>query len=685
VDAAIVRGTRGDEVARMHKRWAIVGLVLVACDGGSIEGTDGGVPPGTDGGSAGGGDAGPMIDGGRFEGDGGAGADHMHPFIYLDDANRTRLRDAMSASTAPAARFRQTVDAQLESGNVYGFEPWYAALAYQVTDDARYCEYAVDETDTFVASEEATIATGARASVAGDSYLEVGPIIGSMATVYDYCFAFLDDTQRARWIAYGNQAVFNVWNPDDAEWGGNAHSWNGWSVNNPANNYYYSFLRATMLLGLATQGENDRSAEWLRMFRETKIEAQLVPMFRRDLNGGGSREGTGYGTALGRLFELYDLWQASTGENIADLTTHARLSLPHFLHTIVPTGDFLVPTGDHSRDSTAAFFDYHRLYLLVLAHLYRDTEEAAVARGFLREGPLPEMENRFMVVYDYLYDSPDLGTAPLSTLYPAYYGDGTGNFYFRSGWSADATLLHMIGGPLTESHAHQDQGSILVYRDQWLAYDLNVESHSGIEDVPTMHNLVRLVRDGATLPQRREREPSVPIALHHEAAFSWAAVDVAPVYGDEDVTRVRRDVVFLKPGAIVVFDRIDVAGGITPIWQLASPNMPSITCARVSLPGETDLDVLRVLPASGIDASVVSYSDAAIRAGHRVELRAPGATTFLNVLSIDGAVTSAAAMGTNGVQVVFDGRTYTISFEDGLTIDGEHFDESIQTLPVRAE
>jgi hypothetical protein len=665
-------------------------IVLAGCDGGSSE-IDAG--PGVDGGLIVR-DAGNGFDAGSFAidagppADGGASADGVHPLVYLNDDNRTRLREAMSSGTAPAVRFRDIVDLQIETGDVYGYEPWFSALAYQVTDDASYCTHAVAMTEEHVVAEEALIAAGERAEVAADSYLYVGPTIGSLALVYDFCREFTSDAQRARWIAYANQAVFNVWHPNDAVWGGVSHTWSGWSIDNPANNYYYSFLRATMLLGLATRGEDAMSGEWLRIFREEKIRDQLVPMFSRDLVGGGSREGTGYGTALMNLFELYDLWQASTGENIAALTTHARLSMIHFLHTVVPTGDYLVPVGDHARDSTAALFDYHRMYLLVLAHLFGGTPDAAVARGFLRDGPLPEMQQRFMFVYDYLDDHPELEARPLSDLHPAYYGTGTGQLYFRSSWDPGATLLHAIAGPFTESHAHEDQGSFLLYSDDWLAYDSNVASHSGIVQDTTVHNLVRLDRDGAPMPQYREREPGRVIALHDDAELSWVALEAAPVYDSADVTRIRRDIVFLKPSTIVVLDRVEVADSVRAVWQLNTPLDASISDEAVTL--GTQLSVLRVSPSPDeIESGVVDYADD-VSSGHRVELRAraPGDATFLNVLSIDGAVVSAIPAGALGTALVLeDGRHATVDLERmWVVVDGVALDliERVDGLPIFA-
>jgi hypothetical protein len=212
-------------------------------------------------------------------GDDGGGPNFQddHPRIYLP-RNRDRL----------VAMVNAIVDIQLESGNIYAFEAWNAALVSQLTGETRYCDAAVEQIDEAVREEESRISGGERAEVANDSYLEVGPRIGDLAIVYDWCFEQASTDQKRRWVAYANQAVWNVWHHEEARWGGEVFEWSGWSVDNPSNNYYYSFLRATMTLGLATRGETPEGQQWIDQFRDTKIRDQLVPTFERDLAGGGA-------------------------------------------------------------------------------------------------------------------------------------------------------------------------------------------------------------------------------------------------------------------------------------------------------------------------------------------------------------------------------------------------------------
>ncbi|MCA9680223.1 MAG: hypothetical protein H6708_05135 [Kofleriaceae bacterium] len=593
----------------------------------------------------------------------------QHPRIYLE-RNRDRLTAALDANAPGVARFRQVVDAQLGGADTYNFQAWFAGLLGQLTGDDRYCTYAVGYIDDFVASEEAAIANGQNPGAAFDSYLEVGPLVGDVMLTYDWCYDATSASQRERWLAYAAQAVWNVWHPSQATWGGRAASWSGWSTDNPSNNYYYSFLRATMLFGLAAHDEHPDAAGWLDFFREQKFQDQLVPTFEGDLTGGGSREGTGYGTSMHRLWELYDLWEGSTGEDLARQTTHTRASMLYLMHAIVPTLDRFAPIGDQSRDSSASLFDYHRNYLQELAYLFRDDALAPHARWVIDNSSVPAMEQTYMAPYDFLYgDQAMTPTAP-DDLKRVYYGPGTGHTFARSSWDADGTWLNAIAGPYTESHAHHDQGSLMLYKGTWLAYDAGVASNSGIRPEEELHNVVRLVQGGSTIRQR-EGTTSATTALHRGAGWVHWAGDVTAAYnGNASVDGVVRELVFIEPDTVVVFDRVSTATGTQQVWQLNTPGQPSVSGARATIStGGHTLEVERLLPA-GATMAVSDWSgDGDVHGGYRLDdTVAGGDQRFLHVLAVDGSVTSSTASDAgsqHGVRLqLADGRTATVRFED---------------------
>jgi hypothetical protein len=586
-----------------------------------------------------------------------------HPRIYMT-ATRDRLAADLASGRPAAMRIKAATDRWVSGKDVYGFQPWHAALLGQLTADATYCAAAVAAVDKTVRDDEAMIATGATPKVANDSYLDVGEVIGNVALVYDWCFDAIDGSRRAAWLAYADQAVWNVWNHDQAKWGDKATPWSGWSVDDPSNNYYYSFLRATMLLGLAAHDEIPTAGGWLIEFHDTKVMGELMPTFNADLVGGGSREGTGYGVSMRRLFELYDVWHASTGEKLADLTPHTRASMLAFMHQIVPTLDRVAPTGDHARDSTAALFDYHRNYLQELISLFPDDPVAPRAQTLLAMSSVPKMDNEFMMAFDLIYENKGVTPQPLEGLGTSYYAPGIGELYARSGWDTHATWVNLIAGPYAQSHAHQDQGSIMIYKDGWLAYDANVDSHSGLHAELDAHSLVRIV-DGTSVEQKNGSISKL-VALHRGPQWLHAAADLSPAYeGKAAVQKVQRELVYLEPDCVVVYDRVATTAGTEQVWQLSVPTTPTINGSRATVTnaGHT-LTIERVGPAQAT-ATVHSFaSDGDFSSGFRLdETIAGGDRRFLHVLWIDGAVVTVTAQGESGVAITFgNGTTATVQF-----------------------
>src|SRR5262249_46140211 len=190
-----------------------------------------------------------------------------------------------------------------------------------------------------------------RPDIASDSYLYVGDGIESLSITYDWMYNLLTPSQRSRWENYAEQAVWNIWNYQNAQWGGHPFPWSGWSVNNPGDNYFYSFIDATMHWALARQ-----SATWMTFLENDRFP--LLVSYFQQLPGGGSREGTGYGVSHRRLFGIYRVWKQATGTDLASQSSHARDSMEYWLHASAPTLDRVAPIGDHARESTGAIYDY---------------------------------------------------------------------------------------------------------------------------------------------------------------------------------------------------------------------------------------------------------------------------------------------------------------------------------------
>jgi len=135
------------------------------------------------------------------------------------------------------------------------------------------------------------------------------------------------------------------------------------------------------------------------------------------------------------------------------------------------------------------------------------------------------------------------------------------------------------------------------------------------------------------------------------------------------VQKLEREVLFLKPNTVVVFDRVQTTTAADADWLLNSPLTAVAAGNAVTFTGaHGTLVATRVLPATAtttLAAWPTLNSD--VSAGHRLAWR--GAGPFLVVLSTDGDVLSAVgndATGQRGVELSLNGgRSATVRFFEG--------------------
>lgn len=534
--------------------------------------------------------------------------------------------------SAQYTRFKNMVDGVVNGGGrPYGFAGADAAYMYRITGQSQYCTLAITIAEEQVTAAEAAINGGGRPAVSGDSYLEVGPMIQDVALAYDWCANQMNSVQRTRWANYANQAIHNVWNYNTATWGGRSYPWSGWSVNNPGNNYYYSFTNATMLWALAS-----RNQYYVDFLRNNKFAA--LRTYFAQLAGGGSREGTGYGTAHMNLFSVYKIWRDSTGEDLANASTHVTDTIRYWAHAIVPTRDRFAPIGDQARDSSAMLFDYHRRLVLEARALSTNEADRALGSFVLNNMSIQIPSQRFGYRHD-LYPAGTSSGLPNEGL--IHHGVGTGHIFARTSWNTDATWMSFVAGPYTESHAHQDQGSFSIYKNSWVAVTPNIASHSGINQGTDIHNLVRFVRGGTTIRQVSHDN----ITAANTSTFSFlsrnnatgeftAEANLTPAYnGNTAIQSWRRNIGFVNKAAtgqrvINITDNFQVTSDTQAIFQVHTVAAPSVSGNIVSAGNMR----MTVIAPSSPSISVVNMSGTGdFSGGYRVEVRGPAGTGQIQV------------------------------------------------------
>lgn len=524
-------------------------------------------------------------------------------------------------------RFVAWVDQALDGTPPYGFTATDAVTVYRVTGQSAYAQLAIATVEAQVSEAEGFIAIGQVPPIAGDQYLESGPWIHDVALVYAWCYPVLTAQQRSRWAAYAEQTVWNLWHHGQASWGGVAHPWPGWGVDDPGNNYHFSFLEATMFWGLASDGPT-----WLALLEDEKLPA--LTAYWAQLSGGGSREGTGYGLALMRLFELYRLWRDSTGVDLGVSSSHLADTIDYWIHATVPTLDRYAPIGDLARESYPWLYDYHRRLVLEARAMAVAPAVRERASWWLHHIAIDEMTSGFNLRHD-LLPAGVTETAPTALVHHAV---GAGHLFARTGWGSDATWMSFVAGRYDQSHAHQDQGSFNLFHGDFLAVSEYVFSHSGIEQGTEQHNLVRFDRAGVPITQL----PGTTSSLAVQAGASWTRLvaDLTAAYGAGRGVNLWQRTVELSGTGLLLDDRFVVDPDVEAVFQLNLPVEPTISGGVVTVPG---FRLVPLLP-RGATATVVSWHTVdpqEYSTGWRLELRGAGSRFAVRlllpgVLQVDG-------------------------------------------------
>lgn len=570
-----------------------------------------------DGGDGGGGDSG-GDDGGDSGGDGGSTPDPctvsqttVYPgFNYQLPAARPFISLASytqaSPTSTPALRMRAAADAAIAGQPPYAYSATHSVIVHALTGGPTYLTDAINRVEAFVTDAEADIANGNRPNISSDSYLEVGWYLEQLALTYDRGYALLTPAQRDRWAALAEQSLVNLWNPSEAEWGGVAHPWSGWSVCDPGNNYHFSFLRATMLWALASQNPT-----WIQFLQQQKFGPLLD--YYAALPGGGTREGTGYGTALNNLFGSYILWKDSTGEDLAGITPHPRQTIDYWVHATVPTLDHFAPIADLSRQSIPEIYDYQESLVHELVVLNAGTPEARRGTWWLQQNSVEQMAHTFSLASD-LLSYPDQPAAPTQL---SYHSPGAGVFFARTNWTTDATWMSMVAGKFDQSHAHQDQGAFTFFQNDWLAVTNNIWSQSGIHQEVDVHNTLRFERaDSSVIQQNRSDLVASTMTASQSGGVTTVVANLANAYSaNAGSIQAWTRTVELSESTLRVTDECEVASGIRPIFQLQVPTEPV-----VQADGSIRAGRLLITLGQPATASFLAMNAAEFWRGYRIDL-----------------------------------------------------------------
>ena len=526
------------------------------------------------------------------------------------------------------------VDDARDNGPGPDFSALDATYAYRITGNESYRTLAIAIVDAEVIAAEERIADNLVPVIANDNYLEIGPRLTALSVVYAWCAP--SSTQRTRWSAYADQALTNLWDHQNAIWGVTPAPWSGWSVNDPGNNYYYSFCVATATWALAST-----NTALLTFLDEEKLNP--LRSYMANMLGGGTREGTGYGISLMSLFDLYMFWRDSGQPELANFSEHLTGSIYYWVHATLPTLDLYCPIGDLSRESYPNLFDYHRSMMLKARALTTNQEAKDMASWWLNNISVQTMQQGWQRKYN-LLPAGDYNLPPQQFSYRA---EGAGCLFARTSWETDAVYCHFLAGTYDQSHAHQSQGSFVFFRNDFQAVTTNIYSDSGIAGAVTNQNVLRFNRvDDSVIPQSYG-DAVMSSNINGINGNVSAIATLTDIVDDETVDMWRRDMSFLS-GVLNLFDYYSTNNGTTATFQLCTPTLPTVNDNFITV---GDLEIIVFDPyVPTIDIVDMAAFNSDFNSGYRLDIGGGDGRYEIELRSV---AHSGSAIGANA-RPIFD-------------------------------
>ncbi|MGE5609937.1 MAG: hypothetical protein ACM359_11835 [Bacillota bacterium] len=418
---------------------------------------------------------------------------------------------------------------------------------------------------------------------------------------------------------------------------------------NAFHNSTLSKILCYLRIAYATWGENPRAKEFRDYALVKLYEGKVVPVLREFGAGGGYTECGWY--TRGSLWNLVEALETARrlenydGFQLAPQFFYQRLAYemlqPYPGLWIYGTERYAVE-GDGS-DVYGGHTEYPRHTRTVLAQYFRGSELAGYVAGKRRKA-----SNGAARLVDFLYDEKPDSPLPIESFPLAHLAVGIGKVYARSDWSDAATWFRFECGDYWNGHQHYEVGNFEIYRYAPLAtesgeYTDYVSSHAVNWLIRTVaHNCILVYqpgeewsrqRDGGrnkyandggqtkkwewpvdTLQiwkQRREQfERGDIVAYENRPEYMYVAGDCTKAYAPAKVSLWTRQIVFLRPHAFVIYDRvISTRPEYEKTWLLHCRNEPRIEGDTTTIrQGKGTLTVRTLLPEKASVRAIEGYT-----------------------------------------------------------------------------
>jgi hypothetical protein len=591
-----------------------------------------------------------------------------HPRIWLDPSTMRTLHARVGASSVEWKALRAVCDTYAKEpvewpdgsdykdgtiGEEYQGGGYFTAVAslglcYQVTKKAAYAAKGADVLTKMSAPD----GPHAQDPLRDDGY-GVRFYPSAMALGFDWLYPALPASLRARLVT-----AMEHWL--------DAYERDGFEHDFPQGNYFAGYYNADALVALATEGDDPRSpqrwADWLERVNGGMVQSY----YAANLSGGGWPEGWNYGP-LATLNMLWPIDAARTAKGLDLARGFAFLhNVPKFivnftwpnLKTMEDSGlqyNGTNPASTSPKLVTGVAGILERLHdpYAPVFHAY-----AARVRTFKPDGdPLPAWMS--FLYWNAKAPSRDFRTQPLS-----YFAPGMDFAAMRSSWRPDAVWATFRSGPRTgypgSGEESFDSGdlTILSGSKQFLVNatgalvrytpgtsdgdrygDLIYDDLFGDTGTRGLYNVfyVSAPRPTGQGDQLREDGARTAMALSDDGArVVMRGTHLEDMYpregadGDPTLVSWTRDVVFVRPGIVVVHDRSTITDGALDQWLawhlLGKPQ--TLGDGRYSVPGGT---VQVLAPAGHVERVVDVFQSHKV---YRLEVRPPPGRTSVDWVTV---------------------------------------------------
>ncbi|MBN2328214.1 MAG: heparinase II/III family protein [Candidatus Omnitrophica bacterium] len=456
-----------------------------------------------------------------------------------------------------------------------------------------------------------------------------GHDLARCAIVYDLCYDFWTDEERTQFHRCTNQTVDDNVNSETHVFHNGWYGYKNWGIGLACYAAYYENNSAPSILHELEREFKERAAPALELAGE----------------GGGWAEGYYI------HYWLYEwLFFCEAARYCENLDYYALA--PRFFKKRAVAGMFEmypgisdygsrrpIPMGDGGGRVFGGDRDKALSARRILVNHYRDDPWHQAVHAFNESTPRSSVGN--FAYKDFLWRDATVKEGDLHQFQLSHYSPGAGFIYARSSWEEDATYFFFHCGDRFTAHQHLDVGHFLIYKHEELIGDGgHYDSFGSVHDVnyhlrTIAHNTLLIfdpfetwegIRAGSVTGNDGGQSHDWP---HHNGAVSdaeawrqgrelydlgdivdfedhgnylYAAADCTRAYSPSKLECFTRQIVFIRPGTFIIFDRVRSARDeLKKTFLLQAMKTPAMNETNMNIVnGKGRLFIQTLLPANPV-------------------------------------------------------------------------------------